>query len=610
MNETLKKTVRRYWGFDQLRPLQSAVISAVLERKDTVAVMSTGAGKSLCYQLPALLLDGICLVISPLVALMEDQLLDLKKRDIKAMGLFGPMSESTLVQRLDNMSYGQYKIVFMAPERIQNPLVLERLNQIELSFIAIDEAHCISQWGHDFRPAYRLLGLLRKSLTTTPILALTATATPKVLDDIISNLELRQFTKFVGSVERPQLAIKRFYHHNKEVLLITILRRLSLSTALIYVRSRQRAERLSDLLNKASIDCHFYHAGLSTAEKSARLKYFVTAAHPVMVCTSAFGMGIDRADVRAVIHFDIPESVEQYYQEIGRAGRDQNRAHAILLSEREKVTGFAQKAELEIQTVESIYSAYKKLVSLFQIAEGELPKEPFLLSLSQTAIKFDLKVHQWYAMLRSLEKYGIIYWSETRKSEWMVTFDSDRFGSRERETDDALFRSLSKARNEAKSERFIFNFSTSLLLKAAESAARRKKIQLEKIDDLFQINLATPREDQYVRNLLIKNHGPYVSLKKERALSMQQFLLDTDNCAMQHISTYFGQQSEACGICDYCDPKTPSVAELLTFCSTPRSINDCLATFECSPQELIKSLESLVEDRTLALNAEAKFHTL
>ena len=188
MNETLKKTVRRYWGFDQLRPLQSAVISAVLERKDTVAVMSTGAGKSLCYQLPALLLDGICLVISPLVALMEDQLLDLKKRDIKAMGLFGPMSESTLVQRLDNMSYGQYKIVFMAPERIQTPLVLERLNQIELSFIAIDEAHCISQWGHDFRPAYRLLGLLRKSLTTTPILALTATATPKVLDDIISNL--------------------------------------------------------------------------------------------------------------------------------------------------------------------------------------------------------------------------------------------------------------------------------------------------------------------------------------------------------------------------------------------------------------------------------------
>ena len=514
MNETLKKTVRRYWGFDQLRPLQSAVISAVLERKDTVAVMSTGAGKSLCYQLPALLIDGICLVISPLVALMEDQLLDLKKRDIKAMGLFGPMSESTLVQRLDNMSYGQYKIVYMAPERLQNPLVLERLNQIELSFIAIDEAHCISQLGHDFRPAYRLLGLLRKSLTTTPILALTAKATPKVLDDIVSNLELQNLAKFVGSVERPQLAIKRFYHHNKEVLLISILRRLSHSTALIYVRSRQRAERLSDLLNKASIDCQFYHAGLSAAEKSARLKYFVTAAHPVMVCTSAFGMGIDRADVRAVIHFDIPESVEQYYQEIGRAGRDQNRAHAILLSEREKVTGFAQKAEFEIQTVESLYSAYKKLVALIQIAEGELPKEPFLLSLSQTAIKFDLKVHQWYSMLRSLEKYGIIYWSETRKTEWMVTFDSDLFGSRDRESDDALFRSLSKARNEAKSERFIFNFSSSLLLKAAESAARRKKIQLEKIDDLFQINLATPREDQYVRNLLIKNHGPYVSLKK------------------------------------------------------------------------------------------------
>ena len=192
----------------------------------------------------------------------------------------------------------------------------------------------------------------------------------------------------------------------------------------------------------------------------------------------------------------------------------------------------------------------------------------------------------------------------------MVTFDSDLFGSRERETDDALFRSLSKARNESKSRRFIFNFSSSLLLKAAESAARRKKIQLEKIDDLFQVNLATPREDHYVRNLLIKNHEPYVSLKKERALSMQQFLLDTGNCAMQHISSYFGQQSEACGICDYCNPQTPSEVDLLTFCSTPRSISDCLSKFECTPQELIKSLESLVEDQSLALNAEGKFYTL
>ena len=417
MNDPLRKILTRYWQFDQLRPLQADIIEAVLQQKDTVGVLSTGAGKSLCYQLPALMLDGICLVISPLVALMEDQLLDLRKRDIKAMGVFGPMSESTLVQRLDNMCYGHYKIVFMAPERLQNILVMERLTHIKLSFIAVDEAHCISQWGHDFRPAYRLLGELRKRLADVPLLALTATATPKVLDDIVSNLGLRSVSKIIGSVVRPQLAIKRFYHNNKEALLINLLRRAEHSTAIIYVMSRFRAERLATLLRAVSMDCQFYHAGLSAEEKSSRLNYFVHAAHPIMICTSAFGMGIDRSDVRLVIHFDIPESIEQYYQEIGRAGRDQKRAQAILLAEPDKVQGFAQKADAEIASVESLYQAYKHVVSLFQVASGELPTEPFTLSISESANKLNLQVHQWYLKLRSLEKYGIIHLSECRRTE-------------------------------------------------------------------------------------------------------------------------------------------------------------------------------------------------
>ncbi|MDA0380072.1 MAG: RecQ family ATP-dependent DNA helicase [Bacteroidetes bacterium] len=610
MTEALRKILTRYWQFDQLRPLQAEIIEAVLQQKDTVGVLSTGAGKSLCYQLPALMLDGMCLVISPLVALMEDQLLDLRKRDIKAMGVFGPMSESALIQRLDNMCYGHYKIVFMAPERLQNPLVMERLMQIKLSFIAVDEAHCISQWGHDFRPAYRLLGELRKRLADVPLLALTATATPKVLDDIISNLGLRTIAKIIGSVVRPQLAIKRFYHNNKEALLVNLLRRAEHSTALIYVMSRFRAERLAALLRSVSIDCQFYHAGLSAEEKSSRLNYFVNAAQPIMICTSAFGMGIDRSDVRLVIHFDIPESIEQYYQEIGRAGRDQKSAQAILLSEPDKVQGFAQKAASEIASVESLYQAYKSVVSLLQIASGELPREAFTLSLSESANKLNLQVHQWYLKLRSLEKYGIIHLSECRRTEWIVEFDPSRFGTFETESDDNLYRNLNNAYHQFKKTRFVYNFSSSTALKAAESAAKRKKITLQKTDDLYFINLATPREDNYVRNLLVKNHGPYAKLKQDRAHVMQRYLLATDECAMQFISTYFGQKSKECKICDHCCPNIPSSVEIINFCALPKSIGDCMANFDCSPQDLISLLEAMVLEGSLGMNAQAKFYTL
>lgn len=610
MNGALKETLLKYWGFTQLRALQEPIVEAIINQKDTLGVLSTGAGKSLCYQLPALILDGTCLVISPLVALMEDQLIDLRKREIKALGLFGPLSEEDLVQQLDNLCYGHYKIAFIAPERLQNPLVRDRLNQLHLSFIAVDEAHCISQWGHDFRPAYRLLGELRKALPTIPVLALTATATPKVQEDILANLKLNDPVKIIGPVVRPQLAIQRFYHQNKETLLIHILRRAQPLTALIYVRSRYRAERLCALLNAMAIPCQFYHAGLNADEKSTRLTYFQTAAAPIMVCTSAFGMGIDRSDVRLVIHYDIPESLEQYYQEIGRAGRDQKPARAILLSSPETIAQFTLKVEREILSVETLYAGYKKLIGLFQIADRELPKEAFMMSLSQSAEKLKFKVHEWHAILRTLEKYGVIHWSESRKVSWVVQFNPSKFGAIEKDSDDTLFRALSKARQEARSDRFIYHFSSSVFLKMAESAASRKKIELEKIEDLYQMNLAIPREDRYVLNLITKNHKPFIELKRERALHMQHFLESTNTCAMSYVSEFFGQASAPCGICDYCEPHRPTEHEITDFCREPRTIDECMATFDCTPQELIRILSLLVEDRTLALNAQAKFYTL
>jgi ATP-dependent DNA helicase RecQ len=246
--QEIQDTLKKYWGFDQLRPLQSEIIQSVLKKKDTLAVLSTGAGKSLCYQLPAMLLPGVCLVVSPLIALMEDQLLELKTKGIKAMGLYGPLSEDSLIQRLDNISYGNYKIVFIAPERLQNPIITERFAQIELSFLAIDEAHCISQWGHDFRPSYRSIGTFRAQMNKLPTLALTATATPKVIEDIRTNLLLDNVQEYLGPVVRSALAIKRYYYVNKDLLLSIALRRNPQKCILIYVRSRSKAEKLSQQL--------------------------------------------------------------------------------------------------------------------------------------------------------------------------------------------------------------------------------------------------------------------------------------------------------------------------------------------------------------------------
>lgn len=609
MIQEIQDTLKKYWGFDQLRPLQSEIIQSVLKKKDTLAVLSTGAGKSLCYQLPAMLLPGVCLVVSPLIALMEDQLLELKTKGIKAMGLYGPLSEDSLIQRLDNISYGNYKIVFIAPERLQNPIVTERFAQIELSFLAVDEAHCISQWGHDFRPSYRSIGTFRAQMNKLPILALTATATPKVIEDIRTNLLLDDVQEYLGPVVRSALAIKRYYYVNKDLLLSIALRRNPQKCILIYVRSRSKAEKLSQQLKTEGYDCSYYHAGLSPEEKSKRLKYFTTAAHPIMVCTSAFGMGIDRQDVRLVIHYDIPESLEQYYQEIGRAGRDHKRATALLISEEERILKFTETACASHPTVDQLYEIYKKLVGLFQIASGELTDQTYTIGLAESAHKAGIKTRNWYLGIRSLEKYGILQFGETNRKEWLIDFEPSRYGSIDHPEDDLLFRTLSQKYHEGKSSTFRYRFNSSKMLRAAESAAKRSKIKLDSTADIYTIHWAIPREDQFVKKLLRTHHQPYIERCQEHADKMQEFLENQDQCAMQLIAEHFGQETAPCGICDVCTKSTLHHEDLLRFCTTPRSFSDFISTFECSPQHLRIYLGELESEGLIGVNNEAKFYT-
>jgi len=318
----IDKIALERWQIRQLHPNQKTIIESTLAGNDTFGLLATGAGKSICYQLPGFVLEGICIVISPLIALMEDQINQLKNRDFKAIGLFGAINQETIIQRLDNLKYGKYQYLFLSPERLSNLIVQNYLKELEIALIAVDEAHCISEWGHDFRPSYRGLSLLKDLFPNTPILALTATATEEVIEDIVTNLKLNAPKQVIGSVLKENLAIRIYQHEDKPLMLLARLNRLTTGCAIVYTRSRKGAEKLCTWLVEKEVNATFYHAGIDESLKTQRLNDFIADKVQVMVSTSAFGMGIDKPNVRSVIHFDLPENLAQYYQEIGRAGRD------------------------------------------------------------------------------------------------------------------------------------------------------------------------------------------------------------------------------------------------------------------------------------------------
>lgn len=412
----------KYWGYNSFRPLQEDIIHSVYDGNDVLGLMPTGGGKSITFQVPALAMDGLCLVITPLIALMKDQVDNLRAKGIKALSIYSGMSHQEIITTLENAILGDYKFLYISPERLGTKLFQQKMRDMNISLIAVDESHCISQWGYDFRPSYMNIASIREQLPQVPILALTATATSDVVDDIQNILQFRRKNVFRKSFERHNLAYIVRYTEDKNSALVNILNK-SQGCTIVYVRSRIRAKEIADQLSKSGFSADYYHAGLPSYEKVKKQNAWKNDDCRIIVSTNAFGMGIDKPDVRVVVHMDLPNSLEEYYQEAGRAGRDENKAYAIILYNKTDITKLKRRVTDEFPERIFIKNVYDSLAYYFQIAEGFGAGSVYDFNLHHFCSVYKYPLIQTHNALKILELAGYIEYTDESGNKSRMIFN-------------------------------------------------------------------------------------------------------------------------------------------------------------------------------------------
>ena len=423
------QTLKKYWNYDNFRPLQAEIIQSILDGRDTLALMPTGGGKSLCFQVPTMVMNGLCLVITPLIALMKDQVENLKKRDIRAAAIYTGMTYEQQKTALDNCMWGPYHFLYVSPERLESEEFRERLSRLPICLIAVDEAHCISQWGYDFRPSYLKIAEIRDIIANNaasnssqrasnnqvPILALTATATPNVVDDIQERLAFREKHVLRKSFSRANLSYVVRQTNKKADEIVHILNRVS-GSAIVYVRNRQRTQEIAAYLNESGISADFYHAGLTSKERSAKQEAWKSNLTRVIVATNAFGMGIDKPDVRVVIHHDLPDTIEAYFQEAGRAGRDEQKAFAVLLYDPSQDKAKARKRIVDNYPEEEfLHTVYHKTCNYLGVGADSGQGATFFLDVNDLCRKMHLPIIPTYSALHLLSQMGYLTFDEEQE---------------------------------------------------------------------------------------------------------------------------------------------------------------------------------------------------
>lgn len=573
---TPESILKKYWGHDHFRPLQREIVHAATEHRDVLALLPTGGGKSVCFQVPGLLLDGLAVVISPLIALMQDQVQQLRKRGIKALAMHSGMSRSEIDIALDNAVYGKYKFLYVSPERLQTDLFRERFSRMNVSLVAVDEAHCVSQWGYDFRPPYLLIPKLREIKPGLPFLALTATATTAVRDDIIDKLGLKNPAVFQKSFARTNLSLVVRKTETKEKKLLEILRKVP-GTGIAYVRSRKATVELSKLLERQQISATFYHAGLNHAERSKRQQEWIDDSKRVMVATNAFGMGIDKPNVRVVVHLDLPENLESYFQEAGRAGRDEKRAYAALVYHESDVQRLRANVLQSYPAIDYLKRVYQALANFYQLAEGSAEGESFVFDLDRFCKQFSLRNAAAFAALKKLEEEGLIQLSESFYRPSKVHLVADKARLYEFQVAQAKFDPIIKTLLRLYGAELFNDFvevtertlAASLNItpeEVTESLTQLSKLQLLEYDpasDSPRLTFLLPRQDSERLPLNSTHLNGRRDLAVKKAEAMINFAEQAHRCRMQVVMDYFGEASfQTCGTCDVCisRKKTDSAA--------------------------------------------------
>jgi ATP-dependent DNA helicase RecQ len=563
---TPQEVLKKYWHYSDFRSPQLEIISTSLQEKDVLAVLPTGAGKSICFQVTSLVKEGLCVVVTPLIALMQDQVEQLKKRGVQAVAIHSGMSRSQIDILLDNCVYGKEKFLYVSPERLQTELFQERFKKMNVNLIAIDEAHCISQWGYDFRPPYLQIASLRDIKPNVPFMALTASATKLVRDDIAQHLKLQAPSLFQKSFARENLSLVVRNTETKEKQLLDILRKVP-GSAIVYVRSRKATETISKLLERNKIKSIFYHAGLSTEERTSRQHDWISNYVRVMVATNAFGMGIDKPDVRTVIHLDLPENIESYYQEAGRAGRDGKRSYAAIVYHDSDVVALRHKVELAQPELTELRKTYQALANFYQLALGAGANEAFNFDLDNFCARFDLKQANVYPVLKKLEELGLILLNEGFHRPSRLHFQIEKTKLYEFQVANALFDPLVKTLMRLYgaelfsdfvviSENHIANSLRGTLADVKKLLRKLHELQLlvyEPASDDPQIVFLTPRQDADRLAIDKKEFETRRKLHFEKMDAMLTYTKQTHRCRMQLIQEYFDEiTDEICGACDVC----------------------------------------------------------
>jgi len=611
--------LKTVYGFDQFRPLQQEIISSVLEGRDTLALLPTGGGKSVCYQIPGIQLPGICIVISPLVALIKDQVDQLKKRNIKAVGITGGISYQELDDVLDNCIYGNYDFLYLSPERLQQALVKERILKMNVNLIAIDEAHCISEWGHDFRPAYRQIITLKELHPRVPIIAVTATATQAVQEDIVTVLELEDAQVFKSSYERSNIentgdkrqALRHFY---------TVYP----GSSITYVRSRKNAVEFTLLLQQAQITSGFYHGGLSNKIRTRTAQSWMNNKIQVMVATNAFGMGIDKPDVRSVVHMQLPDSVESYYQETGRAGRDGDDSIAYFIYNRNDIEHAYNQFVKSQPTADYLKFIYRKLSNYLRIAIGEGEEQTHPLSFSKFCATYQLNGMQAYSALNALDRFSVISLAQGYHRRCSVSFRES--GTRiisfaqNRPVVNAIIQAI--LRTYGSSKNHVLQINTALIATRSNTSEEEVNEALQLLHDQelieatitntdLQITYLVPRDDDRTINRFSRELERQNTLRLNKLKSLVQLVTNTTTCINRMILEYFDEKTDTdCGHCSNCLSavvRTTSGQIITLLRKQPFDSQEICKRINEHKDVVVAHLKTLLEQKKVILTSHNKY---